>query len=74
MNVQLTEVRSDITGLSGLRIIRAILAGQREAHTLATLASPKCAKTHEEFALALQGLWPPEPLFALHQAHALFVT
>ncbi len=74
MNVKLTEVLSDITGLTGLRIIRAILAGQRAAHTLATLASPKCAKSRDEFALALQGLWQPEHLFELQQAHELFVT
>jgi transposase len=74
MNVKLTEVLSDITGLSGLRIIRAILAGERDPHTLAGLASPKCAKTRGEFALALQGLWQPEHLFELQQAHDLLVT
>ncbi|HKB36994.1 MAG TPA: IS110 family transposase [Gemmataceae bacterium] len=74
MNVKLTEVLSDITGLTGLRIIRAILAGERDPHTLAGLASPKCAKTRAEFALALRGLWQPEHLFELQQAHDLFVT
>jgi transposase len=74
MNVKLTEVLSDVTGLSGLRIIRAILAGERHPHALAGLASPKCAKTRNEFALALRGLWQPEHLFELQQAHDLFVT
>jgi transposase len=74
MNVKLTEVLSDITGLTGLRIVRAILAGERDPRTLAGLASPRCAKTREEFALALQGLWQPEHLFELQQAHDLFVT
>jgi transposase len=74
MNVKLTEVLSDITGLTGLRIIRAILAGERDPQILAGLASPKCAKTHEEFALALRGLWQPEHLFGLQQAHELFLT
>jgi transposase len=74
MHVKLTEVLSDITGLSGLRIIRALLAGKREPHALAGLASPKCAKTQDEFALALQGLGQPEHLFELQQAHELFVT
>jgi transposase len=74
MNVKLTEVLSDVTGVSGLRIIRAILAGERDPHTLAGLASPKCAKTGDEFALALQGLWQPEHLFELQQAHDLSVT
>jgi hypothetical protein len=74
MNVKLTEVLSDITGVSGLRIIQAILAGRRDPHALAELASPKCAKTRDEFALALHGLWQPEHLFELQQAHDLFVT
>jgi hypothetical protein len=62
MNVKLTEVLSDITGLTGLRIIRAILAGERDPHRLAALASPRCAKARDEFALALPGLWQPEHL------------
>src|SRR5215469_711028 len=74
MNVKLTEVLSDVTGVSGLRIIRAILAGERDPQALAGLASPKCAKTREEFALALRGLWQPEHLFELQQAYDLFTT
>jgi transposase len=74
MNVKLTEVLSDITGVSGLRIIGAILAGERDPRLLAGLASPKCARTRDEFALALQGLWQPEHLFELRQAHDLFAT
>ena len=74
MNVKLTEVLSDITGVTGLRIIRAILAGERDPHTLAGLASPICAKSRDEFALALQGLWQPEHLFELRQAQDLFQT
>jgi transposase len=74
MNVKLTEVLSDITGVSGLRIIRAVLAGERNPHLLAGLASPKCARTRDEFALALQGLWQPEHLFELRQGHDLFAT
>jgi transposase len=74
MNVKLTEALSDITGATGLRIIRAVLAGERDPRTLAGLASPKCAKTRDEFALALRGLWQPEHLFGLRQAHDLFVA
>jgi transposase len=73
-DVKLTEVLRDVTGVSGLRIIRAIRAGGRAPHALATSASPKCAETRDEFAPALQGLWQPEHLFELHQAHELFVT
>src|SRR5262249_57738687 len=71
MNVKLTEVLSDSTGVTGLRVIRAILAGERDPRALAGLASPKCAKARDEFALALQGLWQPEHLFELRQAHDL---
>jgi transposase len=62
------------SGLIGLRIIRAVLASERNPHTLAALASPKCAKSRDEFALALRGLWQPEHLFELQQAHDLFGT
>jgi transposase len=74
MNVQLTGVLSAITGLTGLRIIRAIPAGTRDPHTPAGLASPPGAKTRGAFTLALHGLWPPEHPFALPPAHDLFVT
>ena len=74
MNVKLTEVLSDITGVSGRRIIRAIPDGERDPHRLAGLASPKCAKARDAFALALRGLWQPEHRFELRQGHALFTT
>jgi transposase len=72
MNVKLTEVLSDITGVSGLRIITAILAGKRDARTLAGLRDPGCAKSVDEIALALEGTWRPEHLFELKQAYELF--
>src|SRR5262249_42042728 len=72
MNVKLTEVLSDITGVSGMRIIAAILAGTRQAQALAQLCDPGCAKTKEEIALALEGTWRPEHLFELKQAYELF--
>lgn len=73
MNVKLTEVLSDLTGLTGLRIVTAILAGVRCPQALARLRNPKCAKEEEEFAKALEGTWRPEHLFELRQAHELFV-
>lgn len=72
MNVKLTEVLSDITGITGMRIIAAILAGQREAQALAQLRDPGCAKSREEIALALEGIWREEHLFELQQAYELF--
>lgn len=68
MNVQLTQVVSDITGVTGLGIIRAIVAGQRDPQTLAQLRHPKCAKSRAQIAKALHGNYKPEHLFALAQA------
>ncbi len=68
MNVQLTEVVADRTGLTGQRIIAAILAGERAPRCLAALRDPKCKNTGATLAKALEGTWRPEPLFALQQA------
>ena len=72
MNVKLTEVVSDITGLTGRRIITAILAGERDPGTLAALRDPKCQNDAKTIAKALEGTWRPEHLFALRQAHDLY--
>lgn len=69
MNVKLTEVLSDLTGLSGTRIVEAILAGARDPHALASLASPLCKADRETFAKALEGTWRPEHVFELKQAY-----
>lgn len=68
MNVKLTEVVSDITGLTGMAIIRAILDGERDPQALATLRDPRCKQTEETIARALQGNWREEHLFDLRQA------
>jgi transposase len=72
MNLRLTSVLSDITGVSGLRIIRAILAGERNPSTLSSLRDERCAKSEEEIAKALEGHYQPEHLFALKQAVELY--
>jgi transposase len=72
MNVKLTEVVSDITGLTGQRIIAAILAGERNRYRLAGLRDPKCKNDLETIARALEGTWRPEHLFALRQAYDLY--
>ena len=72
MNVKLTMVVSDITGVTGLSIIRAIVAGERDPHTLARLRQRGCAKTEEEIAKALEGNYRPEHLFVLKQALAQY--
>jgi transposase len=68
MNVQLQYVIVDITGATGMRIIRAILAGQRDPNSLASLRDKNCKNSQEVIAAALQGDWREEHLFALQQA------
>ena len=72
MNVKLTEVVSDITGVTGMSIIRAIVQGERKAKQLAQLRNPKCKKSEDEIAMALEGTYQFEQLFALRQALAAY--
>jgi transposase len=72
MNVKLTEVVSDITGLTGMLIISAILEGKRDPNELAKLRHRQCHHSQEEIALALDGTWRPEHLFELRQAYDLY--
>ncbi|MBI3249973.1 MAG: IS110 family transposase, partial [Deltaproteobacteria bacterium] len=72
MNVQLTQVVSDITGQTGLAIIRAILAGERDPQVLARLRHGRCQHSEAEIAQALSGHYRPEHVFALKQALALY--
>jgi transposase len=72
MNVKLTEAVSDITGVTGLAIIQAILRGERDPLKLARLRNDKCKRTQAEIARALAGNWREEHLFALQQALALY--
>ena len=68
MNLKLTEVVSDITGKTGMTIIRAILAGERAPERLATHRDTRCKHDHATIAKALEGHWRAEHLFALQQA------
>jgi transposase len=68
MNVQLEHVVSDITGVTGMRIIRAILVGERDPNRLAALRDPRTKQPAAVIAKALQGDWRAEHLFALQQA------
>jgi transposase len=72
MNLQLHHVVSDITGSTGLRIIRAILAGERDPDVLACLRHYSCHASVETIAKALTGSYRAEHLFALEQALALY--
>jgi transposase len=72
MNVQLTQVLSDISGLTGLAIIRAIVAGERSPAKLAQLRHGRCQRSEADIAKALTGHYRPEHVFALKQALALY--
>lgn len=74
MNLRLDCVVSDITGVTGLRILDAILEGERDPLKLAQLRDPRCKNSKEVIARALEGNWREEHLFALRQALALFRT
>ncbi len=57
MNIQVTQVLSDITGLTGLAMIRAIVAGERDPVTLAQLRDPNCKSSQAQIAKAVTGTW-----------------
>src|ERR1700680_4303461 len=67
MNIQLANVISDLSGLTGQTIVRAILAGERDSKKLAELSHPQIRATREEIARSLEGNWRPELLFLLKQ-------
>lgn len=68
MNVLLHNVVSDITGVTGMRIIKSILAGERDPHVLANMREARCRNTVETIAKSLQGNYRQEHLFSLKQA------
>ena len=72
MNLQLTNVVSDITGATGMRIIRSILAGERDPRRLAAMRDCRTKNDEETIAKALEGNYQPEHVFALQQAVELF--
>jgi transposase len=72
MNLRLTNVLSDITGVTGMKIIRAILAGERNPSVLAQFRDERCKKTEEEITKSLEGNYKREHVFALKQAVAVY--
>ena len=72
MNIQLHQVISDMTGLTGMRIIKAILAGERDPIKLAQMRDPRIKSTAQQIAKALQGDYRQEHLFTLRQAVELY--
>ena len=72
MNLQLHHVISDITGVTGIRIIEAILAGERNPHTLAALRDGRIKASADTIAKSLVGDYRREHLFTLRQSLAAF--
>lgn len=72
MNIQLNLVVSDVTGVTGMRIIRAITAGERNAARLAAMRDVRCKSNAETIEAALSGNYQPEHLFALRQALIMY--
>src|SRR6201982_4126979 len=67
MNVQLANVLSDISGVTGQAILKAILAGERDPHKLAQLRDRRVKASQEQIARYLEGNWQEDLLFVLKQ-------
>jgi transposase len=72
MNVCVHQAVSDITGVTGMAIVRAIVNGERDPKALASLRDPRCRKTEKEIADELTGNWRIEHLFNLRQALKMY--
>jgi transposase len=72
MNLQLDNVLSDITGVSGMRILRAIVAGERDLDVLASYRDPNCKSSSQVIRRSLEGNYQAEHLFQLQQSLALY--
>jgi transposase len=72
MNVQVHHAVSDLSGTTGMAIVRAIVAGERSPDALAKLRDPRCSKSAAEIAKYLTGTWREEHLFNLARALSTF--
>jgi transposase len=72
MNLQLTNVLADVVGETGQKILRAIVAGERDGQVLGAMKNVRVHASVEEIARSLQGTWRTEHLFALKQALGSF--
>ena len=68
MNIQLSQAISDVAGVTGQKIVRAIVAGERDPMALAAYRDSRIKASEEEIAASLQGTWKAEHLLALKQA------
>src|SRR5215468_7901117 len=72
MNVRVHRAVADLTGATGMALVRAIVKGEREAGELAKLRDPRCHKSEEEIAEQLKGHWREDHLFSLGQALKMY--
>jgi len=72
MNLQLANVISDLAGVTGQAIVRAIVAGERDPMKLAALRHPRTKASREQIAGSLQGNWRDELVFVLKQELAMY--
>ncbi|MBU1901350.1 IS110 family transposase [Patescibacteria group bacterium] len=74
MNIKLHTIISDIDGKTGLRIIEAILAGERNPEVLADMRDRRIKASREEIIKSLEGYWTTEHLFELRQCYQLYCS
>ena len=67
MNIQLANVISDISGTTGMAILRDIVRGERDPERLAMHKHSRIRASRKEIAQSLEGTWRPELLFVLEQ-------
>ncbi|WP_339765180.1 transposase [uncultured Sulfitobacter sp.] len=72
MNLQLRHVVSDITGITGMKIICGIVVGERDLDMLSSYRDVRCKASTETIKAALNGNDPPEHIFALTQSLELY--
>jgi len=67
MNIQLANVLSDVSGMTGQAIIKAILTGERDPHKLVAFRDHRVKASEEKIARSLEGNWEEDHLFVLQQ-------
>ena len=72
MNVRVHRAVADLTGATGMALVRAIVRGEWEVRPLAKLRDPRCHKSEEEIAEQLTGPWREDHLFSLGQALKMY--
>lgn len=68
MNIKIHTVISDLLGKTGMKMVKAIIAGERDPQILFTLCDPRIKASKEDIIKSLQGIWKEEYLFMLEQA------